>query len=38
MDIGAVDEVVDPSRTCERLAEVLAAAPAGHGRHGNNPL
>lgn len=38
MEIGAVDEVIDPSYTRERLAEVLAAAPAGRGRHGNIPL
>jgi acetyl-CoA/propionyl-CoA carboxylase carboxyl transferase subunit len=38
LEIGAVDEVIDPSRTRERLAEWLAAAPARHGRHGNIPL
>jgi acetyl-CoA/propionyl-CoA carboxylase carboxyl transferase subunit len=38
MEIGVVDEVVDPSFTRLRLAEVLAAAPACRGSHGNIPL
>jgi acetyl-CoA/propionyl-CoA carboxylase carboxyl transferase subunit len=38
MEIGAVDEVIDPAYTRERLAEALAAAPARRGRHGNIPL
>ncbi|MGH3774545.1 MAG: acyl-CoA carboxylase subunit beta [Pseudonocardiaceae bacterium] len=36
--IGAVDEVVKPTQTRRRLAEALAAAPAGRGAHGNIPL
>ncbi|MGH3944483.1 MAG: acyl-CoA carboxylase subunit beta [Pseudonocardiaceae bacterium] len=36
--IGAVDEVVKPAQTRRRLAEALAAAPAGRGAHGNIPL
>jgi acetyl-CoA/propionyl-CoA carboxylase carboxyl transferase subunit len=36
--IGVVDEVVAPTQTRRRLAEALAAAPAGRGAHGNIPL
>ncbi|MBC6447468.1 acyl-CoA carboxylase subunit beta [Actinokineospora xionganensis] len=36
--IGVVDEVIDPAQTRRRLAEALAAAPAGRGHHGNIPL
>ncbi|MDU0292518.1 acyl-CoA carboxylase subunit beta [Saccharothrix longispora] len=36
--IGVVDEVVEPTRTRRKLAEALAAAPAGRGSHGNIPL
>jgi acetyl-CoA/propionyl-CoA carboxylase carboxyl transferase subunit len=36
--IGVVDEVVKPTQTRRRLAEALAAAPAGRGTHGNIPL
>jgi acetyl-CoA/propionyl-CoA carboxylase carboxyl transferase subunit len=36
--IGAVDEVIDPPKTRQVLAEALAAAPAGRGAHGNIPL
>jgi acetyl-CoA/propionyl-CoA carboxylase carboxyl transferase subunit len=38
LQIGVVDEVVDPSRTRRRLVEALASAPAGRGAHGNIPL
>jgi acetyl-CoA/propionyl-CoA carboxylase carboxyl transferase subunit len=38
MSIGVVDEMIDPSTTRRRLAEALAAAPAGRGAHGNIPL
>jgi acetyl-CoA/propionyl-CoA carboxylase carboxyl transferase subunit len=38
MEIGVVDEIIDPSRTRAALAEALAAAPAGRGAHGNIPL
>ncbi|MGY1736140.1 acyl-CoA carboxylase subunit beta [Geodermatophilus sp. SYSU D00684] len=38
LEIGVVDEVVEPSRTRRRLVEALAAAPAGRGAHGNIPL
>ena len=38
LEIGVVDEVVDPTRTRRRLVEALAAAPCGRGAHGNIPL
>ncbi|TFV54552.1 acyl-CoA carboxylase subunit beta [Geodermatophilus sp. DF01-2] len=38
LEIGVVDEVVEPSRTKRRLVEALAAAPSGRGAHGNIPL
>ncbi|SDC59590.1 acyl-CoA carboxylase subunit beta [Actinokineospora iranica] len=38
MAIGVVDEVIDPRQTRQKLAEALAAAPAGRGSHGNIPL
>jgi acetyl-CoA/propionyl-CoA carboxylase carboxyl transferase subunit len=38
MAIGVVDEVIDPCSTRRKLAEALAAAPAGRGAHGNIPL
>jgi acetyl-CoA/propionyl-CoA carboxylase carboxyl transferase subunit len=38
MELGVVDELVQPSRTRAVLTESLAAAPAGRGAHGNIPL
>ena len=38
MALGVLDEVITPRQTRRRLAEALAAAPAGGGRHGNIPL
>jgi acetyl-CoA/propionyl-CoA carboxylase carboxyl transferase subunit len=38
LQIGVVDEVVEPAHTRRRLVEALAAAPAGRGAHGNIPL
>ena len=38
LEIGVVDEVVDPARTRRRLVAALAAAPPGRGAHGNIPL
>jgi acetyl-CoA/propionyl-CoA carboxylase carboxyl transferase subunit len=38
MDLGVVDELIDPSDTRSALAEALAAAPSGRGAHGNIPL
>jgi acetyl-CoA/propionyl-CoA carboxylase carboxyl transferase subunit len=38
MELGVVDELIEPSDTRSALAEALAAAPAGRGAHGNIPL
>src|SRR6478752_4976467 len=38
IELGVVDEVITPAQTRRRLAEALAAAPAGRGSHGNIPL
>ena len=38
LQIGVVDEVVEPSQTKRRLVAALAAAPPGRGAHGNIPL
>jgi acetyl-CoA/propionyl-CoA carboxylase carboxyl transferase subunit len=38
LQIGVVDEVVEPSKTRRRLVQALAAAPPGRGAHGNIPL
>jgi acetyl-CoA/propionyl-CoA carboxylase carboxyl transferase subunit len=38
LQIGVVDEVVEPVRTKRRLVAALAQAPAGRGAHGNIPL
>jgi acetyl-CoA/propionyl-CoA carboxylase carboxyl transferase subunit len=38
LEIGVVDEVIDPKATRRRITEALAAAPAGRGAHGNIPL
>jgi acetyl-CoA/propionyl-CoA carboxylase carboxyl transferase subunit len=38
LQIGVVDEVVEPSRTRRRLVAALQAAPPGRGAHGNIPL
>jgi acetyl-CoA/propionyl-CoA carboxylase carboxyl transferase subunit len=38
LEIGVVDEVVEPARTRRRLVAALAAAPPGRGAHGNIPL
>ncbi len=38
MSMGVVDAVIAPEQTRRRLAEALAAAPAGRGHHGNIPL
>jgi acetyl-CoA/propionyl-CoA carboxylase carboxyl transferase subunit len=38
LELGVVDEVIEPSITRRRIAEALAAAPAGRGAHGNIPL
>jgi acetyl-CoA/propionyl-CoA carboxylase carboxyl transferase subunit len=38
LEIGVVDEVIEPAQTRRRLAEALAAAPDVRGAHGNIPL
>jgi acetyl-CoA/propionyl-CoA carboxylase carboxyl transferase subunit len=38
IEIGVVDEEIDPATTRARLATALAEAPAGRGAHGNIPL
>jgi acetyl-CoA/propionyl-CoA carboxylase carboxyl transferase subunit len=38
LEIGVVDEVVEPSQTKRRLVGALADAPSGRGAHGNIPL
>ena len=38
LQIGVVDEVVEPSRIRRRLVSALIAAPPGRGAHGNIPL
>ncbi|MGI5520048.1 acyl-CoA carboxylase subunit beta [Micromonospora sp. CA-259024] len=36
--LGVIDEIIDPSDTRRRLAEVVAATRPRRGRHGNIPL
>jgi acetyl-CoA/propionyl-CoA carboxylase carboxyl transferase subunit len=38
IDIGVVDEKIDPAHTRSKLSEALAEAPARRGRHKNIPL
>ena len=38
VEIGAVDEIIEPSATRTALARALAAAPHRRGAHGNIPL
>jgi acetyl-CoA/propionyl-CoA carboxylase carboxyl transferase subunit len=38
MELGVVDELIEPAQTRRALAEALATAPAGRGAHGNIPL
>jgi acetyl-CoA/propionyl-CoA carboxylase carboxyl transferase subunit len=38
LEIGVVDEVIEPTKTRQRIAEAIAAAPAARGAHGNIPL
>ena len=38
VEIGVVDEVVEPSLTRGRLAQILKDAPGRRGQHGNIPL
>lgn len=38
VEIGVVDEVIDPSHTRSRLARLIKDAPGRRGQHGNIPL
>jgi acetyl-CoA/propionyl-CoA carboxylase carboxyl transferase subunit len=38
MAVGVVDEVIEPAKTRQALADAIAAAPACRGQHGNIPL
>ncbi|OLB64112.1 MAG: propionyl-CoA carboxylase subunit beta [Actinobacteria bacterium 13_2_20CM_2_72_6] len=38
LEIGVVDDVIEPKETRRRIAEALASAPAARGAHGNIPL
>lgn len=38
MDLGVVDELIEPRHTRAALATALADAPTGRGAHGNIPL
>jgi acetyl-CoA/propionyl-CoA carboxylase carboxyl transferase subunit len=38
VEIGAVNEVIEPSRTRTALVQALASAPHRRGSHGNIPL
>jgi acetyl-CoA/propionyl-CoA carboxylase carboxyl transferase subunit len=37
-ELGVIDEVIDPAKTRQALAEAIAAAPPDRGAHGNIPL
>jgi len=38
VEIGVVDEIVEPTVTRSALARAIDAAPQRRGRHGNIPL
>ncbi len=38
MELGVVDDLIEPSRTRAIITEVLADAPPSRGAHGNIPL
>jgi acetyl-CoA/propionyl-CoA carboxylase carboxyl transferase subunit len=38
LEIGVVDQMIEPGQSRRRLAEALANAPAARGAHGNIPL
>jgi acetyl-CoA/propionyl-CoA carboxylase carboxyl transferase subunit len=38
VEMGVVDEVIDPSQTRRKLAEALASIPRQRGTHGNIPI
>jgi len=38
IDLGVVDEVIDPSKSRSAVAQAIVAAPQNRGNHGNIPL
>jgi acetyl-CoA/propionyl-CoA carboxylase carboxyl transferase subunit len=38
MELGVIDEVIEPAKTRQAIADAIAAAPARRGQHGNIPL
>jgi acetyl-CoA/propionyl-CoA carboxylase carboxyl transferase subunit len=38
MELGTIDEVIEPAATRRAITEALAAAPSARGAHGNIPL
>jgi acetyl-CoA/propionyl-CoA carboxylase carboxyl transferase subunit len=38
VDLGSIDEVIQPRQTRQKVAAAFAAAPVRRGRHGNIPL
>jgi len=38
IELGVIDEIVEPARTRQALARAIAEAPARRGAHGNIPL
>jgi acetyl-CoA/propionyl-CoA carboxylase carboxyl transferase subunit len=38
VEIGAVDEIIEPSLTRSALAKIIASTPHHRGAHGNIPL
>ena len=38
VEIGAVDEIIDPAQTRSALAKIIASTPHRRGAHGNIPL
>jgi acetyl-CoA/propionyl-CoA carboxylase carboxyl transferase subunit len=38
VDLGVVDEIIEPDATRSLVSAVLAAEPRRRGRHGNIPL
>jgi acetyl-CoA/propionyl-CoA carboxylase carboxyl transferase subunit len=38
IELGVVDEIVEPAKTRQALARAIAAVPPHRGRHGNIPL
>jgi len=38
IEIGVVDEVIEPNKTRSKIAQAIAAAPKLRGAHSNIPL